>query len=109
MTVALKKLDYPHITSNRGIAGGAPIIEGTRITVRCIAGYYQMGMSVDEILASLSHLSQAQVHSALAYYFDHKREIDRDLEISSDAKHWKQHVLNPPTKKAKSEDQATTG
>jgi uncharacterized protein (DUF433 family) len=100
MAVALKKVTYPHITSTRGIADGAPIIEGTRITVRCIAGYYQMGMSVDEILTSLSHLTPAQVHSALAYYFDHKKEIDIDLEASSDIEYWKQHVLSRPPKKA---------
>ena len=49
MGKALKIISYPHITSHRGIANGSPIIEGTRITVRCIAAYYQMGMSVDEI------------------------------------------------------------
>ena len=100
MALALKKVVYPHITTHRGIAGGEPVIEGTRITVRCIAGYYQMGMSVDEILTSLSHLTPAQVHSALAYYFDHKREIDRNLEVSCDAEFWKQQVLTRPTKKA---------
>ena len=100
MAVALKKITYPHITSNRGIASGAPIIEGTRITVRCIAGYYQMGMGVDEILTSLSHLTPAEVHAALAYYFDHKKEIDRDLEASSDIAYWKQQVFSRSPKKA---------
>ena len=100
MAVAFKKLTYPHITSNRGIASGAPIIEGTRITVRCIAGYYQMGMGVDEILTSLSHLTPAEVHAALAYYFDHKKEIDRDLEASSDIAYWKQQVFSRSPKKA---------
>ena len=52
--------------------------------VRSIAGYYQMGMSVDEILSTLSHLLPSQVHSALAYYFDHQGEIEQDLEESSD-------------------------
>jgi uncharacterized protein (DUF433 family) len=52
--------------------------------VRCIAGYYQMGMSVDEILATLRHLTASQVHSALAFYFDHKDEVDRDLSESAD-------------------------
>ncbi|WP_162139223.1 DUF433 domain-containing protein [Pseudanabaena sp. PCC 6802] len=44
---------YPYITTNATILGGVPIIEGTRIAVRAIAGYYQMGMSVDEILTTL--------------------------------------------------------
>ena len=93
MRTAVKRISYPYITSDPGIADGAPIIESTRITVRCIAGYYQMGMSVDEILPSLSHLTSSQVHSALAYYFDHQEEIDRDLEKSSEKEYWPQQVL----------------
>ena len=99
MSITLKKTSYPYITSHHEIAGGSPVIEGTRITVRCIAGYYQMGMSVDDILTSLSHLTSSQVHSALAYYFDHQEEIDRDLEESSDDKYWKQQVLSQPKQK----------
>ncbi|MFQ5676337.1 MAG: DUF433 domain-containing protein, partial [bacterium] len=72
MSLPPRKLNYPYITSSPKIAHGAPILDGTRVTVRTIAGYYQMGMDVDEILATLTHLSHAQVHSALAYYFDHQ-------------------------------------
>jgi uncharacterized protein (DUF433 family) len=96
MGLPAKKPDYPHITSNPDIANGAPLIEGTRITVRTIAGYYQMGMNVDEILSTLSHLSASQVHSALAYYFDHQDEIDTDLRASSDEDNWKQKVARHP-------------
>lgn len=93
MSTAVKAMVYPYIVSDPGIAGGAPIVEGTRVTVRCVAGYYQMGMTVDEILASLSHLTSSQVHSALAYYFDHQEEIDQDLAESSDEEYWKQRVI----------------
>lgn len=96
MSIPAKKHLYPHITSNPKIALGAPIIDGTRITVRTIAGYYQMGMNVDEILTTLSHLSPAQVHSALAYYFDHQDEIDMDLLESSDEEKWQQKVVTHP-------------
>lgn len=91
-----KNLEYPHITSNPNIANGAPLIEGTRITVHTVAGYYQMGMNVDEILSTLSHLSAAQVHSALAYYFDHQDEIDTELLDSSNEDTWKQKVTKHP-------------
>ncbi|WP_207679671.1 DUF433 domain-containing protein [Desulfonema magnum] len=94
MSVALKNQTYPYIGSDPNIAGGVPLIEGTRITVRCIAGYYQMGMSVDEILNSLSHLTPSQVHAALAYYFDHQEEIDADLTEVSDENYWKEQVLS---------------
>jgi uncharacterized protein (DUF433 family) len=95
-----KKFQYPYIGTNPDIAGGVPIIDDTRITVRTIAGYYQMGMDVDEILATLPHLTPAQVHSALAYYFDHQDEIDTDLSDSSDEEKWSQKVVNHPGKEA---------
>ena len=100
MTVALKGNQYPHIGSNPEIAGGKPIIVGTRISVQCIAGYYQMGMSVDEILTALSHLTASQVHSALAYYFDHQEKIDADLTESSDVDFWKSQAAPHPKQEA---------
>lgn len=99
MGVAVKKESYPYIVRNPGIAGGTPIIKGTRVTIRCVAGYCQMGMSVDDILNTLAHLTPSQVHSALAYYFDNKEEIERDLEESSDVEVWKRQVKSHPKKK----------
>ena len=93
---AASKISYPYITFHPGIANGAAIIEGTRITVRSIAAYYQLGLSVDEILTQLPHLTFSQIHSALAYYFDHQEEIDRDLQQSSDIDFWKAQVLRHP-------------
>lgn len=101
MSVTAAKITYPYITTNPGIAGGAPIIEGTRITVRAIAGYYRMGMSVDEILQSLSHLTASQVHSALAYYFDHQAEIDAVLADEADIEKWKARALKHPKQRGK--------
>jgi uncharacterized protein (DUF433 family) len=94
MGEALAQRNYPYITTNPEIAGGAPIIEGTRVTVRTIAGYYQMGQNVDEILTALPHLTPAQVHSALAYYFDHQAEVDADLAAATDVDFWKEKALS---------------
>lgn len=88
----MKKNVYAHITQRPRILGGIPVVMGTRTPVRSIAGYYQMGMSADEILQSLPHLTLAKIHAALAYYFDHKREIDRDVARSRDMNHWKRHA-----------------
>jgi len=96
MGEALLKRVYPYIGVNPEIAGGAPIIEGTRIPIRVIAGYYQIGMSVDEILTALPHITAAQVHSALAYYFDHQEEVDADLAASADTDFWKKEALVHP-------------
>jgi uncharacterized protein (DUF433 family) len=92
VNVKSKIINYPHISSDPRISDGAPIIKGTRITVRAIAGYYQLGMTPDEILQSLPHLTQSQLHAALAYYFDHKKEIDRDLKRNSDVNSWRRRV-----------------
>ena len=85
--------NYPYIVKVKNIANGSPIISGTRIAVRTIAGYYQLSMSVDEILTALKHLTQAQVHSALAYYFDHQGAIDKEIKESSDIEYWEKQVI----------------
>ena len=100
MGVALQTKAYPYIGSDSEIAGGKPIIVGTRITVRCVAGYYQIGMSADEILTTLPHLTASQVHSALAYYFDHQNEVDADLAESSDVDFWKSQTAQESGNKA---------
>jgi uncharacterized protein (DUF433 family) len=70
-------ISYPHIVKVEGICGGAATIEGTRIAVWHLVGYYyKVGMTVEEILAEWDYLQPAQVFSALAYYHDHQAEID---------------------------------
>lgn len=75
---------YPHIVKAEGVCGGEAIIEGTRIAVWHIVGYYyKVGMSVEEILADWDYLTPSQLFSALAYYHDNKTEIDRVREKNS--------------------------
>jgi hypothetical protein len=69
--------------------------------VRAIAGYYQLGMTVDEILQSLPHLTQAQVHAALAFYFDHQEEIDRELQRNAVIDYGRKQVKQPASVAAK--------
>ncbi len=50
-----------------------------------MAEYHQwLGMSADDIRTALPHLRLAEVHTALAYYFDHQAEIDAQLMAESD-------------------------
>ncbi|MCZ7666942.1 MAG: DUF433 domain-containing protein [Chloroflexi bacterium] len=73
---------YKHIVCTPGISGGKPRIDGHRITVQNVVIWHeQMGYSIEEI-ASLYNLTLAEVHSALAYYFDHKDEIDQSIAES---------------------------
>ncbi len=84
---------YPHIVKVEGVCGGQAVIEGTRIAVWHIIGYYyKVGMSVEDILAEWNYLNPAAIFSALAYYHDNKDEIDRVREENS-YEHWQQEHL----------------
>lgn len=76
----LVKTEHPYIVRKSGVCGGSPIIDGSRITVRLIAQLVKTGTSAEEILASYPHLSLARIHDAISYYFDHREEIDQDIE-----------------------------
>ncbi len=80
--MAPKILDQ-HIEITPGIAGGKPRIAGHRITVQNIAIWHErMGKGADEI-ADEYDLTLADVYAALAYYFDHRAEIDQAIEESA--------------------------
>lgn len=68
-----------HIENSADTAGGKPRIAGRRITVDDVAVWHErMGKSVDEICTE-QDLTLAEVHAALACYFDNKAEIDARL------------------------------
>ena len=76
--MSTKTLDQ-HIEITPGICGGKPRIAGHRITVQNIAIWHEwLGKSADEI-ATEYDLTLADIHAALAYYFDYREEIDRSI------------------------------
>lgn len=64
--------------------GGRPVIAGTGTTVRTIAGLYKLGLTPEEIVTQLPHLTLAQVYAALTYYHLHTNEIEADIEADSE-------------------------
>jgi uncharacterized protein (DUF433 family) len=92
-TITQQAIGYPHITTDSRILSGVPIVEGTRTPVRSIAGYFNMGMSVDEILIALPYLNFGQVFSALSYYFDHKAAIDANIAENNNVDRWERMAL----------------
>ena len=90
---AAHRTAYPHIVKIDGVLGGQAVIEGTRIAVWHIVGYYyKAGLSVEDILAEWNYLKPAQVFSALTYYHDNKEEIDAVREENS-YERWQQEQL----------------
>jgi uncharacterized protein (DUF433 family) len=70
-----------HIESIPNKCGGKPCIAGTRIRVWDIHVWHNLrGQSPEQIIADFPQLSLADVHAALAYYFDHREEIQRQAK-----------------------------
>lgn len=62
-----------------GVAGGQPHVAGHRIKVRDIVHWHEhLGRSPDEISAEYE-LDLADIHAALAWYFDHRADIDAEF------------------------------
>jgi uncharacterized protein (DUF433 family) len=69
-----------HIVRTPGTCWGKPRIAGTRIKVEQVVIWHErMGMSPAEIVSRWPHLTLADISAALAYYHDHRAEIDADL------------------------------
>jgi uncharacterized protein (DUF433 family) len=68
---------YRYITRKPGARGGNAIVEETRIGVHDVIGLLQNGETVESItITCFPALTKAQVYECLAYYEDHRGEID---------------------------------
>lgn len=69
---------YEHVVIDES---GVPLIEGTTMkVVELVLETHAYGWSPDELLFQHPYLTLGEIHSALAYYWDHKEELDRDIE-----------------------------
>ena len=60
---------------------GVPTIVGTNMkVVELVMAQLAHGWSPEELHFQHPYLSLGQIHSALAYYWDHKAELDEDIE-----------------------------
>lgn len=81
------RTEYAHIVCTPGVVGGEPRIADHRIRVRDIVAARDFrGFSPEEIAGIVyPHLTLAQVYAALAYYEDHRHEIDQATEAETEA------------------------
>lgn len=71
------RLEYGHITHDPQVRAGKACIDGTRIAVVDIVTLQKRGYRPEEMLDHYTRpLTLAQVHSALAYYYDHRDEVE---------------------------------
>ncbi|MFN8404109.1 MAG: DUF433 domain-containing protein [Anaerolineales bacterium] len=58
-----------------------PLISGTTMkVVELVLAQAAYGWSAEELHIQFPHLTLGQIHSALAYYWDHHDELDGDIE-----------------------------
>lgn len=77
MTAAAQRTPYEHIVVDEH---GVPWITGANTkVVELVAEVRAYGWSPEELAFQHPHLGLGQIHSALAYYWDHRDAIDADL------------------------------
>src|SRR5258708_37007938 len=72
------EVTYPHIEKNDGSPARLKQLPRIRVA-QIVIDYLNHGWSADEICIHYPHLKLAEVHSAMAYYFDHQPEIDGEI------------------------------
>ncbi|MDN3509994.1 MAG: DUF433 domain-containing protein [Candidatus Jettenia sp. CY-1] len=76
------KIKHPYIIFRKTHCGGSPIIAGTKFPVRSVVFYVlKQGMTPEELVKEFSHLTLSQVYDALSYYYENKKEIDKELSL----------------------------
>ncbi|MGO8688373.1 MAG: DUF433 domain-containing protein [Thermoguttaceae bacterium] len=78
-------LEKAHIECTPGVCGGKPRIAGRRIRVQDIFVLHELkGLTPDGILQAYPDITLADVHAALAYYWDHREEIQRQMRADEE-------------------------
>jgi len=72
--------EYRYIVRDEKILGGEPVIRGTRTPVRAVVENWRLGLSPEEIVIHMPHLTLAQIFEALSYYSDHQEEINNYIK-----------------------------
>lgn len=69
---------YEHIEIDQT---GVPLIAGTTMkVVELVTPHLAYGWSPEELHFQFPHLTLGEIYAALAYYWDHKADIDADIE-----------------------------
>jgi uncharacterized protein (DUF433 family) len=85
MSIATAQLEYPHVARDAGVAGGQPVVAGTRIPLAALVRAHQLGLDFEEILVQYPSLRPVDLHAAFVYYLDHKDEMDALLREAATA------------------------
>lgn len=69
-----------HIEMRSTRSGLQAYVRGTRVAVRHIAAFLEAGRTVEEIVQEdLPHIAPVAIYEAIAYFYDHRDEIEAEL------------------------------
>jgi uncharacterized protein (DUF433 family) len=87
------EIQYEHIVLDKD---NVPVVAGTNMkVVELVLEKTAYGWSPEELYFQHPYLTLGQIHSALAYYWDHQEEMDRDIERRLEAVDRIQHTIAP--------------
>lgn len=76
--MSFTQTDHKYVELN---AEGVPYIAGTTMKViELVTGQIAHGWSPEELHFQHPYLTMSQIYSALSYYWDHKQELDDDIQ-----------------------------
>jgi uncharacterized protein (DUF433 family) len=74
----LAETRYEHVVLDDS---GVPILSGTTMKViELVLAQNAYGWSAEELHMQFPHLTLGQIYSALAYYWDHREELESNIE-----------------------------
>jgi uncharacterized protein (DUF433 family) len=71
---------YSHLSADP--AGRVWVTAANVKVSEIVADYLAHGSSAEEMALQFPHLSPSMIHSALAYYYDHREELENELADS---------------------------
>ena len=67
---------YRYLVKQPDVCSGRTVVANTRIGVHDVMGLILNGASVEDVGRSFPDLTKAQIYECLAYYEDHRTEIE---------------------------------
>ena len=74
---------YPHIVKDSGSPARLESHPRTRVAM-IVMDYLGRGLSAEDMVRHYPYLSLAEVHAAMAYYHDHRAQVDAEIQAELD-------------------------
>lgn len=74
---------YPHIIKEQSEPARLESHPRTRVAM-IVMDYLARGLSAEEMVVHYPYLTLSEVHAAMAYYHDHREEIDGEIQLELD-------------------------